>query len=93
MTFAQGGRLRHELYIDLGTAEATIEMFEHFYVDRVPIEARYGTALSWEPLPDKRASRIADYTDGDVMNTAAHDDYIDWFMDSGTRLRRALEGS
>ena len=93
MSFAQRNRLRHELYIDLGTAEATTEMFERFHADRAAIEARYGTPLSWEPLPDKRASRIADYTDGDVMNNAAHDDYIDWFMNTGNRLRRALEGS
>lgn len=91
MSFAQGGRLRHELYIDSGTVEATRELFERFYADREAIEARYGGSLSWEPLPEKRASRIADYTDGDVMNVAQHDAYISWFIETGDRLRDALE--
>lgn len=91
MSFAQGGRLRHELYMDLGTAEATAELFERLHGDRDAIDQRYGRPLSWEPLPGKRASRVADYTEGEVMNAADHERYIDWFIDAGDRLRRALE--
>lgn len=91
MSFAQGGRLRHELYIDLGTAEATAVRYQRLYADRDTIEGRYGRPLTWEPLPDRRASRVADYVDGDVMNTDRHEAYIDWFIDAGDRLRRAIE--
>jgi hypothetical protein len=47
--------------------------------------------LSWEELSERRASRIADYTDGDVMDTEEHERYIDWFFDAGERLRRAID--
>jgi len=92
MSFAQGGRLRHELYIDLGTVEATDVLYQRLYADREAIEQRYGGPLTWEPLPDRRASRVADYTDGDVMNTDQHDAYIEWFIKTGDRFRHALEG-
>jgi hypothetical protein len=90
MSFAQGGRLRHELYIDEGTSEATSALFERLYEDREAIEGRYGAPLNWEPLPGKRASRIADYTDGEVMNENQHSTYIEWFIGAGDRLRSAL---
>ncbi|MEA2766982.1 MAG: hypothetical protein QOK07_3386 [Gemmatimonadaceae bacterium] len=82
MSFARGGRLRHELYIALNTADASRELFERLLADREAIERRYGRALTWEPLPGKIACRIADYTDGDVTSTDEHPAYIDWFIDT-----------
>jgi hypothetical protein len=40
MSFARGGRLRHELYIDVGTREETVEVFERRLADCHQIEAR-----------------------------------------------------
>ena len=35
---------------------------------------------------------MADYFDGaDVSETDRHDEFIDWFFDTGGRLRRALQ--
>lgn len=90
-SFAQGGKLRSELYIDYTHGEAVSTLYSRLLARRERIEALYGTALSWEELPDRRASRVADYAEGDVANTDSHDHYIDWFFDSGHRLRRAID--
>jgi hypothetical protein len=91
--FAAGGRLRTELYIDSGDAETNLKVFRDSKTRAKAIEAAYGKALSWEELPGRRACRIADYADGDVTNTDHHDNYIDWFFDSGIRLREAFAQS
>jgi hypothetical protein len=88
--FAAGGRLRAELYIDSGDAESNLELFHALKARASAIEGAYGKPLSWEELPRRRACRIADYADGDVAKVDRHDAYIDWFFDSGLRLRRAL---
>ena len=90
MSFARGGRLRHELYIDVGTREESVAVFERLLADRRQIEARYGESLSWEPLPGTQVCRVAAYTKGKVADGARHDAFIDWFIQTGDNLRRAL---
>jgi Domain of unknown function (DUF4268) len=89
-SFAQGGKLRTELYIDFGDADANTTLFERLAKMKDEIEASYGAALVWEDLPGKQACRIADYGQGDVSNGDQFDEYIDWFFDTGTRLRTAV---
>ena len=90
-SFAQGGKIRSELYIDYTDPEAAEALFTTLVARREQIEKLYGAALSWEELPDRRASRVADYADGDVSQTESHDRFIDWFFESGARLRAAIE--
>jgi hypothetical protein len=90
ISFAQGGKLRTELYIDFGDADANMALFEQLAAIKDDIEASYGAALVWEDLPGKQACRIADYGQGDVSNGDRFDEYIDWFFDTGTRLRTAI---
>lgn len=91
-SFAQGHRLRHELYIDGGEAERNLELFGALEAQRHALDEAYGGSLTFEPLPERRASRVADYFDGaDVSETDRHDEFIDWFFDTGERLRRALQ--
>jgi len=54
-----------------------------------PVVRRSGD-LSWEELPERKACRIADCRPGDVINVGVHDEYSDWFIDAGERLREAL---
>ena len=85
-------RLRHELYIDTGDGEENTAIYEQLEAQREAIEALYGGPLSWEELPDKRASRVADYDDAcSVLDRDRWDEYIDWFLDAGVRLREALK--
>ncbi|MFA9430750.1 DUF4268 domain-containing protein [Egicoccus sp. AB-alg2] len=90
-SFAAGGKLRTELYIDFGDEELNRSLFEQLATHRTMLEEVYGGSLSWEDLPGKRACRVADYGDGDVTNGDLHDEYIDWFFDTGRRLRAAVD--
>lgn len=90
-SFSQGDRLRHELYIDTGDGDRNLELFEYLRDRKDQIETAYGRALSWEELPTRRACRIADYKEGaSVMDKDRYDEFIEWFLDAGTRLRAAL---
>jgi hypothetical protein len=91
VSFAVGHRMRYELYIDGLDGDEVANRFAALLARRSEIEAAFGGALSWEELPGRRASRIAAYRDGDVSNTTEYDAYIDWFIDTGTRLRAALD--
>jgi hypothetical protein len=91
-TYNQGGRMRSELYIDDPDPDRARGIYDALLRRRTTIEAAYGGQLSWEELSERRACRIADYADGDVLDEEAHDEFIDWFFDAGTRLRRAIDG-
>ena len=90
-SFAQGARLRHEIYIDTGDKVRNEGLFEHLLSQKERFEAEYGRPLEWEALPNARASRIAEYRDdADVVFEDRHEEFISWFFDAGVRLRRAL---
>ena len=88
--FAQGGRLRSELYIDCGDADQNLALFHQLEKHRADIEHTYGEPLSWEELPGKQACRLAAYGKGDVGDLEEHENYVDWFFDSLSRLKAAL---
>jgi hypothetical protein len=89
-SFTGGSKMRHELYIDAVDPAYVEALYQFLETRREAIEASYGRPLAWEPLPDRRASRVADYRDGDVANAPDHEAYIDWLFDAGVRLRAAL---
>ena len=92
LSFAQIDRLRHELYIDTGDGDRNMELFLQLRNRQDQVEAAYGRPFFWEELPNRRACRIADYKDGcKVTEEERYDEYIDWFLDAGTRLRNALK--
>ena len=88
--FSMKDRIRTELYIDTGDVETTKAIFDHLFAQRAAFEEAYGRPLEWERLDDKRASRIAEYRPGSITRTDEHGEYIDWFIDTGTRLRAAV---
>jgi Domain of unknown function (DUF4268) len=89
-SFAAAGRIRHELYIDALTPELSTARFEALLGQQQTLEAAYGRPLTWEPLPAKRACRIADYRDGAITRQDEHDAYMDFFLDASQRMRNAL---
>jgi hypothetical protein len=90
-SFSTGGKLRHELYIDTGDARTTDAIYEALQARQDELEKAYGRPLQWEPLPNRRASRIADYTDAEVTQEDRHDEFITFLIDAGERMRRALD--
>ena len=90
-SFATGGRLRHELYIDTGDTNSTDAVYNSLVARKDDLEKAYGRGLQWEPLPNRRASRIADYTDGEVTQEDRHDEFITFLIDAGERMRLALD--
>lgn len=65
-SFAQGGRVRVEVYIDCGDKEKNDRTFQCLESKKESIEKEYGAPLTWESLDSKRACRVAIYTDGDI---------------------------
>jgi hypothetical protein len=90
VSFAQGGRLRSELYLNSPDGAKNLALFQALNARKAEIEAAYGAPLKWEELPGKLACRVADYGDGDAALLDEHDTYIDWFFDSNARLRAAI---
>jgi hypothetical protein len=92
LSFARGGRLRHEIYIDGGDAETNLQVFRTLEEQRPLLEETYGRPLAFEELADAQACRVADYRDdSDVGSTDRHEAYVNWFIDSGDRFRKALD--
>jgi hypothetical protein len=90
IAFGQGGRLRTELYIDSGDGDRNDKIFDHLLAHRDPFEAAFGRPVEWDRIEGRRASRVADYTPGDVSEVSRHEEFIAWIIDSGERLRRAV---
>jgi hypothetical protein len=92
--FGQGDRLRHELSIDAGDGERNLEIFEHRHAQRDSFEAAYGRPLQWEDLSGYRVCLIADYRESSsVTDESHHAQFVEWFLDAGVRLRRAIAGA
>ena len=90
VTFGAQGRLRHEIYIDSGDGERNDELFEILSAQRESMEQAADRSLAFEELTQRRASRIALYGEGSVIETDRHAEFVDWFIDSGERMRKAV---
>lgn len=80
-----------ELNLGHTDAELNAAWFARLEARKTDLEAAYGSPLSWEPLPDRKSAKIADYHDGSIDQTHAWDTYIDWFFDSLIRWRHAID--
>jgi hypothetical protein len=66
--FARRKRFRTELYIDCGDATSNKRMFDSLRAQQAAIEAEVGCSLVWERMEDRRASRIAMYSEGSIQD-------------------------
>jgi len=90
-SFAQGGRVRAEIYLDPGTQETNKALFDSLFAQRVMIEREFGEQLDWERLDNRRASRISVYRDGSIEeppNVLA--EIRAWAIDRLLRFKRVL---
>ena len=91
-SFARNRLLRHEMYINRGSRSANLELLREFEANRDLIETAYGRPLEFEdPGRERRAVRIAEYREGHISRSDEWDDYVAWFIDRGTRTRKAID--
>lgn len=85
------GRIRCELYIDDPDPERVKTVFAALHDRRAEIEGIFGGELSWQELPERHASRVAADADGDISQSDRHLEFVEWFVDTHGRLRRAID--
>lgn len=87
--FAQGKRVRIELYIDLGDTLKNKELFDALFEDKDLIENEYGSILDWEALENKRACRIAIYKAGTILSSEDELREIhDWMIENLLKFKK-----
>jgi hypothetical protein len=60
---------------------------------RAEVERLFGQSLEWNPPDDRRRSgAVLAIGDGDITEVDRHELFADWFIDTGDKLRMALEG-
>ncbi len=92
-SFTNGNRVRCEIYIDCGDAGNNKEYFKRLLDNRESIESDFGGPLAWEPLEDRRASRIAIYRSGSIEDsTEALQEIHDWAVKNLLRLKKIFSG-
>lgn len=92
-SFAQGGRVRAEIYIDQGDQDANKSMFDWLEQDKEPIEDKFGGELEWERLDDRRASRIAIYRPGSIDDGDAElIEYRSWIVEMLLKFKSVFGG-
>ena len=83
--------LSSELVFESPDAEINAVRFDALSTHRPQIEAAYGAVLDWQPLPGRKATRIAEYLpDADVSVDEHWDQCLSWMLNRQTRLREAL---
>jgi hypothetical protein len=87
--FTRSG-LVSELYFEHPDPAVNEARFAAAQARTAELEAAYGTALSFEPLVGKKGCRISEHRPGEIEQTEAWDEYIEWFMDAQVRLRKAV---
>jgi hypothetical protein len=90
-SFAQGGKVRAEIYIDLQDKDRNKKLFDRLREQQSEIEKEFGDSLSWERLDDRRACRIAVYREGSIdVPPAMRDELREWSIENLLKLKRLL---
>jgi len=90
-TFVQGEMVRTELYIDFGDIEKNKALFNYLHDRKEEIQEIFGGDLVWEPLEEKRASRISVYRDGSIeADPEELAEIKDWHVDTLLKFKRCM---
>lgn len=89
-SFAQGKRVRAELYIDVGDSEKNKGLFDWLFEKKQIIENDFGESLDWERLDDRRASRIAIYREGSIDDVEVLTEIRAWAIQELLKFRKAF---
>lgn len=88
-----GSSPRVELYFGSSDAEINQEEFEKFLARREQLEDSFGGRLDFQPLPGRKACRIAAHAPEpfDVLDHDQHAALAQWFLDTMARFRTATQ--
>lgn len=90
-SFAGKGRVRAELYIDLGDRDRNVALFDALYADRTALEAAFGESFEWERMDGKRGCRVAVYRPGTIEDAAeALEEYRRWAIEKLLRFKQVF---
>jgi len=90
-SFAQGKRVRAEVYINLGEKEWNKKAFDALAEQKEAIEREFGESLTWERLDDKEASRIATYRAGSIDDDSQTlEDIRGWTIERLLKLKKVF---
>jgi CBS domain-containing protein len=89
--FSRGKRMRVELYLDLYDQIKTKAVFDELHEQKERLEDQLGP-IEWERLDDRRASRLAIYHDGYILNESNHSELIKWASKTMARFYAVLAG-
>ena len=89
--FNHGGKARVELYMNSDRVYNEA-LFDHLHSRREAIEKRFGTALDWQKLENRKASRVAVFPiDGSMDDDDESLEAVqDWMAEHLAKLDRAL---
>lgn len=82
--------LQTELYLGNPDPDVNTRHFQALLGRRTEIETAFGAPLEWDELLGRKGCRIACFSPGAIDNTESWNTYIDWFLDTQTRLRTAI---
>lgn len=90
-TFASGGRIRSELYIDSGEQESNKTIFDALLGERKRIEEEFEEVLAWERLDHRRACRVACYHAGSIGDSPEKlEAYLRWAVEHLLRFKKVF---
>lgn len=90
-SFARGGEVRTEVYIDFGDHDGNKQVFDALFAEKEALEREFGEALEWERLDDKRACRVANYTPGSIEDPADQwEQFRKWAIDRLLRFKKVF---
>jgi hypothetical protein len=90
LSFAQGGQVRAEVYIDTEDAEGNKAIFDALEKDKETMEGEVGAPLKWERLNHRRASRIAIYRPGAIDEPDTSGEIKAWAVDRLLKLKKVF---
>jgi hypothetical protein len=89
--FAQGGRVRTEVYIDQQDFDKNKALFDALFSHAGEIAEEYGTPIEWERLDGKRACRIAVYRDGSIDDSDSDLEEIhNWHIENLLKVKEVF---
>ena len=81
--------MRIELYLDTGEQDTTKDIFDKLFTRKEELEEKLGP-IEWERLNNRRASRIALYRDGHILEDENHDELIKWAAETTDKFYSAF---